>query len=59
MSQSTNIKQITDQELKEWLFELAEYASIGTIAAFYELHNNVVLEDVNGDMTTFNVTNRE
>jgi len=50
---------ITEEELKQWLIDLAEHANIGTIAAFYELVNNKVLEDVHGDMTLFNISDRK
>lgn len=59
MKLSTNTRLISEEELKQWLIDLAEHANINTIAAFYELVNNKVLEDVHGDMTLFNITDRE
>jgi hypothetical protein len=50
---------ITEEELKQWLIDLSEHANIGTIAAFYELVNNKVLEDVHGDMTLFSISDRK
>jgi hypothetical protein len=59
MTSSTITKQITSHELEMWLIDLAEHANINTIAAFYELINNVVLEDIHGDMSMFNIQDRE
>lgn len=59
MLSSTNTQLITEEELKQWLIDLSEHANINTIAAFYELVNNKVLEDVHGDMTLFNISDRK